>query len=771
MKKFYLVKAFFAAAIAVLSCIPALDAQVYEESPLDEEGEVSEERFSTTWDSAEIGETTAEYGSTHIAVSTDPVTQSFRFFTEALVDEYNNDIDKAISGFKKAIEAVPDNLYIYQHATRMALESGRYADAEKWSEYIIQKDSTTSQNWVLYANSKWANEHYDEAAEGYRQALKLSPDNAEALYQYASLVGDDMPDLAISMFQKCKALLPDEASDIDYRIAILYNVKNNLPKTEEYLLKSIKENLSNTAAWYAIVDLYEIRKQPEKALEALEALVIIDPGNVKALKRIAETYMESEPEKAEEYFRKIKEVDKSDPDACFWLAAAAEEAKDYEEAARQLEDSASLWVQPELLMRLSFFYTQIGKYDEAVDLMEDAHDKFPDNKDIAYYLALGLDDTGKSLKAYDYFDWLVRIEPENLDYRYQLAQVCQKVKKFDEMETHFKYILSQQPENAVVLNYLGYSLAEQDLKLEEAKSYIEKALKISPNEGAYIDSWAWVNYRLGNLDIAKEYIIKAKDLVPNDQVIWEHYGDIFNSLEDLQEAWKAWQIANILSLFDKSGEERPLKGKIEKLERRLSAKSAAIMKTAYLDKFIAHGNDYSAYGKLEAEAGGKNIKVDVIINFTAPDHLKITFLSPFYTPAGFVSVSGEEFSVSGLPELPGMEKYSENIKSWLGVIAMDFRDVYMGRYNKANVRNWKKKDYVSEYGAKVRLGAFMLPDRIRSSRNRKIEMNISDYHLFHYYFLPSDIEFKVPYTTVRITIDPSKMKYKPENNLRDFVNY
>ena len=68
-------------------------------------------------------------------------------------------------------------------------------------------------------------------------------------------------------------------------------------------------------------------------------------------------------------------------------------------------------------------------------------------------------------------------------------------------------------------------------------------LKISPNNGAYIDSYAWVQYKLGNYELALSELKKASDLIDNDAIIFEHLGDVYNALGDKTEAERNYRRA------------------------------------------------------------------------------------------------------------------------------------------------------------------------------------------------------------------------------------
>ena len=96
------------------------------------------------------------------------------------------------------------------------------------------------------------------------------------------------------------------------------------------------------------------------------------------------------------------------------------------------------------------------------------------------------------------------------------------------------------PAHADALNYLGYSYAERDVRLEEAVALIKKALVIKPQNGYYLDSLAWVYFKMGRFQEALAEMKRAVEVVPDDPVFYEHLGEIYlnnNLLPDARNAW------------------------------------------------------------------------------------------------------------------------------------------------------------------------------------------------------------------------------------------
>jgi Tfp pilus assembly protein PilF len=166
---------------------------------------------------------------------------------------------------------------------------------------------------------------------------------------------------------------------------------------------------------------------------------------------------------------------------------------------------------------------------------------------------------------------LQRAEDRKLDserLKFQLATIYERQKDFDKAESIFKEVLKDNPKNAVVLNYIGYMLADRGIRLQEAVKYVEEALAIDPNNGAYLDSLGWAFFKLNDLEKAEKYLLQAVELVKNDPVIHDHLGDLYFKAGALEKARDFWS----KSLNTGAGEQedaQKVREKLEKIEESL----------------------------------------------------------------------------------------------------------------------------------------------------------------------------------------------------------
>lgn len=130
--------------------------------------------------------------------------------------------------------------------------------------------------------------------------------------------------------------------------------------------------------------------------------------------------------------------------------------------------------------------------------------------------------------------------PEDHGLLYDQAMVAEKIKRFDDMEQLLRKVIALSPDNAGAYNALGYSLADRNVNLPEARKLIEQALALRPGDGYIIDSLGWVAFREGNLDEALKLLTQAYAIRP-DAEIAAHLGEVLWLQGDREGAQRLWR--------------------------------------------------------------------------------------------------------------------------------------------------------------------------------------------------------------------------------------
>ena len=158
------------------------------------------------------------------------------------------------------------------------------------------------------------------------------------------------------------------------------------------------------------------------------------------------------------------------------------------------------------------------------------------------------------------------------DLLFRLGASLEREKRSAESEAAFEQLLSERPDHAAGLNYLGYMWAERGENLSRALEMIQKAVDLDPGNGAYLDSLGWAYFQLGKFDLAEKNLRLASELNPDDPTIEEHLGDLCEKQGEVGKARSHWKRALTLKPEDggKKLEERlrRTEGVADKLEKK-----------------------------------------------------------------------------------------------------------------------------------------------------------------------------------------------------------
>lgn len=195
---------------------------------------------------------------------------------------------------------------------------------------------------------------------------------------------------------------------------------------------------------------------------------------------------------------------------------------------------------------------QAGKPDAAIEVLEQLARQYPDLPVVHSTLGDVLrqqDQFAAAINAYDRaLDLTVEGARAQWFLLYARAIAHERLGQWPEAEADFRHALALNPGQPQVLNYLGYSMVEQQVNLDEALEMIEQAVAASPDSGYIIDSLGWVLYRLGRYDEAVVHMERAAQLEPVDAVVNDHLGDTLWAVGRKREARFQWRRA--LSFVD-----------------------------------------------------------------------------------------------------------------------------------------------------------------------------------------------------------------------------
>jgi len=153
-----------------------------------------------------------------------------------------------------------------------------------------------------------------------------------------------------------------------------------------------------------------------------------------------------------------------------------------------------------------------------------------------------LREAGRPQEAFELLEAAVAREPDDLDLLYETALMAERVGKVEVTEAHLRKVIAKKPDHAHAYNALGYSLADRNLRLEEAQSLIEKALSLAPGDPFILDSMGWVLFRRGDQAGAFKYLSQALQSRPDPEIA-AHLGEVLWAMGRRDDAARIWREA------------------------------------------------------------------------------------------------------------------------------------------------------------------------------------------------------------------------------------
>lgn len=217
------------------------------------------------------------------------------------------------------------------------------------------------------------------------------------------------------------------------------------------------------------------------------------------------------------------------------------------------------------------------KVDAAVEVLEQLARRFPEMAVVRSTLGDVLRQKEDYEAAVAAYDTALDLIPEDGRGRwftlYARAIAHERLDNWEQAEADFRAALALNPNQPQVLNYLGYSMVEQQVNLEEALEMIQRAVAAEPQSGYIVDSLGWVQYRMGHYGDAVGNMERAVELMPVDPVVNDHLGDVYWAVGRAREAEFQWKRA--LSFVDP--EDTDSEAEPDRMRRKLEVGLDAVL--------------------------------------------------------------------------------------------------------------------------------------------------------------------------------------------------
>ena len=425
----------------------------------------------------------------------------------------------------------------------LLISARRVDEALPYLEKLFAGDATSATNGFMQINRFLAPNPDRSANLGVVRKLAGNypelPQAHFAIAQAAAAANNDA--LALGAVRRAGQLRPD------WDLAAIFEAQLLQAKApaeaQARLAGYLKSYPASREAGLSYARLLVLDKKLPEARQQFKSLLAAHPENTDVLYTVGLLSVQlKDYDEGEAYLSKLLQTRFRDKDGVrFTLGQLAEEKKDLPAALKWYSqvESGEQFVPSRL--RYAMVLSKQGKLAEAREYLRSA-DAGEQQVQMRIAEAQLLRDANQNTEAFKVLAQALQEQPDQPDLLYDHALTAERLEKYDILESNLNKLIKLKPEHAHAYNALGYSFAERNVRLDEAKKLIEKAMLLAPEDLFIVDSMGWIYYRMGDYPRAIEYLRRAWNGRPDGE-IGAHLGEVLWVSGERAEAERIWQEA------------------------------------------------------------------------------------------------------------------------------------------------------------------------------------------------------------------------------------
>ena len=461
----------------------------------------------------------------------------------AMLAVYLKRYEEALTTSKIWVEQEPDSIEARRYLSEQLLRIGDMEQAIVHMEAIKNLGGLANFESFAYSAANMDDKGREVLLEAMSRMLAEYPGDAQLMFSKAVLL--EQSGQLEEALQLANQLLVSK-KDINV-IVLKVNALKDLLRTDEALvfLESTLEELADKRRLRLIYArmLFEAERlvDAEKQYELVHQQAPNDSDILFALALIS--MEQGKDESAKGYLNQMIRFNRRANEAHYYLGSIADKNDKIPQAISEYKMVGPGREFLAAQVRIAALLADQDRLDDARAHLENQRANNPDRYNrLVMIEGQLLSERGHEAEFFELLEMVIQKQPENVELLYFRAMTGQSLGRLDVLEQDLLRVIEIDPGNADAMNALGYTLADQTDRHDEALVLIERALEIKPNEAAFIDSLGWVQYRLENYKDAVTNLRKALSLFDNDEVA-AHLGEVLWVSGEQQEARKVWQKA------------------------------------------------------------------------------------------------------------------------------------------------------------------------------------------------------------------------------------
>jgi tetratricopeptide (TPR) repeat protein len=452
--------------------------------------------------------------------------------------------DKLYQAASLWAQADPESLEAHQFLADQLVKRALYVDALETMQTIDRLGGEAQFDYFAYRVGRMTQEDRQALLLGLNDMLTVNPNEPQILFSKAALLealGDGPA--ALETADTLLGLKPAELNFVILKANLLSDL-NQKQAAQAFLSEQLAINPDQPRLRLLLARLLFEAQAFSDARVQYQILHEIRPEDGEILFALAMLSIEqADFAQARLHLGRLVRTDQRVNQAQYYLGLVAEKTGDVALALREFAKVDGGYEYLSAQGRIVELISVNQSLEDARSYLAKkklAHNGLRSQFDLIEGQLLSRVDAEDAL--FEHLDEAIEAQAGDIPLLYFRAMSGQKYDRLDILERDLKQVLTLDPGNADAMNALGYTLADQTDRYDEAYVLIEKALRLKPEEPAFIDSMGWVLYRLNRYEEAIDYLEQAFERFPNDEVA-AHLGEVLWQSGKTRRAKRVWKEA------------------------------------------------------------------------------------------------------------------------------------------------------------------------------------------------------------------------------------
>ncbi len=403
-----------------------------------------------------------------------------------------------------AVEIDPENITLREMMAEQLFRLQDFPKSEK--QYQILLDLNPGSEDYLFALGDLAKiqKKYKRAIEYYRNVYEIDNNNIQALELTVDLAH------GLGMFGEANELY-------------------------QKLLKTDSLNVKYLGAY---ADIMVQMNKPEEAVDLVKKIIKIEGSSIESLIQLGILYNElGKEDNSIEIFQEILQQDSTNAVGLHFLSTLYRENNEYVKAQSYADKMIIVFPEnPQGFINSALIAFEQDDSKQAISILSPAAADFPEEYSVQYLLGMSYNVDKNYKMAAVYLDNARQIAPNSRNTLHLLAIVNDNLNNWHISDGIYQQLIETDSTDAQAFNNYAYSLIEREKKIKLSKKYSRRAIELAPHQAAYLDTYGWILFKMGNTKEAHKYIKKSLEIDNENTEVLMHMGDILIKMKKYTEA-------------------------------------------------------------------------------------------------------------------------------------------------------------------------------------------------------------------------------------------